>query len=59
MKKFTKLLMLLVISMSVNSSPVCNSACPLNAIEAKLQEAKSDQQTIDENDWILHTRFKY
>lgn len=59
MKKFTKLLLLLAISMSVNSSPVCNSTCPLKALGEKLKEAKIDQDSINANDWILNTRFKY
>jgi len=59
MKKITKLLLLLVISLSVNSTPVCTSNCPLKALEAKLKAANADQLNIDENDWILNTRFKY
>ncbi|MFT3908506.1 MAG: hypothetical protein QM737_03720 [Ferruginibacter sp.] len=59
MKKITKLLLFLAISMSVNSTPLCNSTCPIKALDAKLKAASVDQLNIDENDWILNTRFKY
>jgi hypothetical protein len=58
MKKIIKLLLLLVISLTVNSKDVCTSTCPVKALEAKLKISSSDPG-IDENDWILNTRFKY
>ncbi len=58
MKKIIKLFLLLVISVSVSSSPICNGTCPLTALKAKLKIVEYTP-AVDENDWILNTRFKY
>lgn len=59
MKKFIKLLLLLLVSITVDSKNTCTDACPLKLNETKIKTAYSDQLRVDENDWILQTRFKY
>ncbi len=63
MKKITKLILLLLVSMTVDSKNTCINACPVKPLKetgAKLRSAANSGQFIgDENDWILNTRFKY
>lgn len=59
MKKMIKLLLLLVISVTVNSKDVCTSNCTVKLTEARLKASHASELMIDENDWILNTRFKY
>lgn len=56
MKKLIKLTLLLLISLTVNSKNTCLISCPKTAEASKMAEISAG---VDENDWILNTRFKY
>lgn len=58
MKKIIKLLLLLLVSLTVDSKTLCTTDCAKKAIQSNLKSANYEQ-AIDENNWILNTRFKY
>lgn len=57
MKRLIQLTLLLLISVSVNSKTTCLSTCPAKKVQ--ITEVKTISTGVDENDWILNTRFKY
>ncbi len=60
MKKFIKLILLLLVSFTVNSKNLCTSDCVVKRLEAKIEASGyGNDLKVDENDWVLHTRFKY
>ncbi|MBS1741873.1 MAG: hypothetical protein JST81_02455 [Bacteroidetes bacterium] len=59
MRTIIKIILLLVISFSVNSKDVCTTVCEVKNLEAILKAPKHPDTMVDENDWILNTRFRY